>query len=59
MKSVHLEKNLESDFCIADAASITDATFGYYMLALPIILNHIKYVSFSVNHGILVQHCGN
>ena len=60
MKSVHLlKKNLESDFCVADATSVADATFGHYMLGLPIILNHIKVISFSINHGTLVQHFGN
>ena len=56
MKSVHLmEKKLESDFCVVDATSVADATFGHYMLALPMILNHIKFIQFSVNHGILVN----
>ena len=45
MKSVHLiKKNLESDFCVADATRVADATFGHYMLGLPIILNHIKVI---------------
>ena len=60
MKSVHLrKKNLESDFCVADATSVADATFGHYMLGLPIILNHIKVISFSINHSTLVQHYGS
>ena len=60
MKSVHLtKKNLERDFCVADATSVADATFGHYMLGLPIILNHIKVISFSINHSTLVQHFGN
>ena len=60
MKSVHLiKKKLESDFCVADATSVADATFGHYMLGLPIILNHITVVSFSINHSTLVQHHGN
>ena len=54
MKSVHLiKKKLESDFCVADA------TFGHYMLGFPIILNHIKVISFSINHSTLVQQYGN
>ena len=60
MKSVHLiKKILESDFCVADATSVADATFGHYMLGLPIILNHIKVISFSINHSTLVQHFRN
>ena len=60
MKSVHLiKKNLESDFCVADATSVADATFGHYMLGLPIILNHIKVILFSINHSTFVQHYGN
>ena len=54
-----MEKIMESDFCVADAASVADATFRHYMLALRIILNDIKFISFSVNHGILVQRFGN
>ena len=60
MKSVHLiKKKLESDFCVADATSVADATFGHYMLGLPMILNHIKVISFTINHSTLVQHYGN
>ena len=49
MKMVHLMKK----------KSVADATTGYYMLALPIILNHIKLISFSVKNGTLVQHYAN
>ena len=60
MKSVHLiKKKMESGFCVADATSVADATFAHYMLGLPIILNHIKVISFSINHSTLVQHYGN
>ena len=53
MKTVHfVQTKMGNDFCVADA----DATTGHFMLALPIILNHIKFISFSVNHGTLVQH---
>ena len=59
MKSVHLiRKILESDFCVADATGVADATRGHYMLGLPILLNHIKVISFSINHSTLVQHYG-
>ena len=60
MKSVHLIKNnLESDLCVADATSVADATFGHYMSGLPIILNRIKVILFSINHSTLAQHYGN
>ena len=54
-----MENNLESDFCVADAASVAHATFGHYMLTLSIILNHIKFSSIAVNHGTFVQNYGN
>ena len=57
MKSAHLiSKNLERDFYVADATSVANATFWHYMLGLPIILNHIKVILFSINHSTLVQH---
>ena len=56
MKTVHfVQRKMGNDFCVADATSVADATTGHFMLALPIILNHIKFISFSVNHGTLVQ----
>ena len=54
-----MKKKMENDFCVAEATSVADATTGYYMLALPIILNHIKLISFSVKNGTLVQHYAN
>ena len=54
-----MKKKMENDFCVAYATSVVDATTGYYMLALPIILNHINLISFSVKNGTLVQHYAN
>ena len=53
---VHLmKKKMENDFCVVDATSVADPTTGYYMLALTIILNHIKLISFSVKNGTILQ----
>ena len=48
MKTVHfVQKKMEMIFVSRTLQAL---------LALPIILNHIKFISFSVNHGNLVQH---
>ena len=46
MKSVHLmEKILESDFCVTDATSVADSTFGHYLyVSLAMILKQIKFI---------------
>ena len=51
-----MKKKMENDFLCRGRYKRQDAITGYHMLALPIILNHIKLISFSVKNGTLVQH---